>query len=113
MSDPRPANPRAAQTATRQSYESAWARYALAVAAVAAAAVLTAALRFTVSAQNARVIFPFFYVAVFVVVWYGGRGPSLLAVALSALVADIFFLPAGLLAPDLSGLNRRAHKCAV
>jgi PAS domain S-box-containing protein len=76
----------------------------LASAAVAAAALLTAALRITASAQNARIVFAFFYVAVFVAVWFGGRGPGLLSVALSVAVADIFFLPAGLLAPDLSGL---------
>jgi PAS domain S-box-containing protein len=104
MSDPRPASPHGPQMATRQRYESAWARYALAVAVVAAAALLTAALRLTTSAQNARIIFPFFYVAVFVAVWYGGRGPGLLTIALSLLVANAFFVSGALLAPDFSGL---------
>jgi PAS domain S-box-containing protein len=104
MPDPRTASPRAAQTATRRWDESAWVRYALAVAAVAAATLLTVALRSTSATSGTPIIFPFFYVAVFVAVWYEGRGPSLLAIALSVVVADTFFLPAGLLAPDLSGL---------
>jgi PAS domain S-box-containing protein len=104
MSDPRPQSPHGAQTINPRWNESAWASYALAVAAVAAAALLTAALRLAASAQNARVIFAFFYVAVFVAVWFGGRGPGLFSVALSVAVADLFFLPSGLLAPDLSGL---------
>jgi len=104
MPDPRTASPRAAQTATRRWDESAWMRYALAVAAVAAAALLTFALRSANATSGTPIIFPFFYVAVFVAVWYEGRGPSLLAIALSVVVADTFFLPAGLLAPDLSGL---------
>src|SRR5919199_2843359 len=104
MPDPRPASPRPEQNARPRLGESAWAGYGLAAAAVAAAALLTAALRSVPGAQGARVIFPFFYVAVFVAVWFGGRGPGLLSVALSVVVADLFFLPAGLFAPDLSGL---------
>jgi PAS domain S-box-containing protein len=65
---------------------------------------LTYALRLAANAQNARVIFAFFYLAVFIAVWFGGRGPALFSIALSLLVADLFFLPADLLAPDLSGL---------
>ncbi|PYS79076.1 MAG: hypothetical protein DMF66_04035, partial [Acidobacteria bacterium] len=76
----------------------------MAVASVASAALLTAALRLAASAQNARVLFAFFYVAVFVAVWFSGRGPGLFSVALSVAVADLFFLPSGLFAPDLSGL---------
>ncbi|HST51015.1 MAG TPA: PAS domain S-box protein [Pyrinomonadaceae bacterium] len=108
MSDLRTADPRAAHTATRRWNESAWARYALAVAAVAAAVFATAALRSATSGRSAPVIFPFFYVAVFVAVWFAGCGPSLLAIALSAIVADSLFLPAGLFAPDLSGLMPNA-----
>ncbi|HZT59742.1 MAG TPA: PAS domain-containing protein, partial [Pyrinomonadaceae bacterium] len=104
MPDPRTASPRAAQTATRRWNESAWARYALAVAAVAAAALLTFAVRPAAKASGTPIIFPFFYVAVFVAVWYAGRGPSLLAIALAVVIADSFFLPAGLFAPDLSGI---------
>lgn len=104
MPDPHPRSPHGAQTINQRWNESAWAGYALAFAAVAAAALLTAALRLASSALGARVIFAFFYVAVFVAVWFGGRGPGLLSVALSAALADLFFLPSGLLAPDLSGL---------
>jgi PAS domain S-box-containing protein len=104
MPDALPPAPRAEQNASRNRDESARARYAQAAAAVALAAGLTVALHLSASAQNARVVFAFFYLAVFVAVWFGGRGPALFALALSVLVADIFFLPAGLLAPDLSGL---------
>jgi PAS domain S-box-containing protein len=104
MPDALPPAPRAEQNASRRRDESAWARYAQAAAAVVLAAGLTVALRLSASAQNARVVFAFFYLAVFVAVWFGGRGPALFAVALSVLIADIFSPPAGLLAPDLSGL---------
>jgi PAS domain S-box-containing protein len=104
MSDALPPTPRAEQYASRNRDESAWSRYALAAASVAAAAGLTFALRLSSSAQGARVSFAFFYLAVFVAVWFGGRGPALFSVALSVAVADIFFLPAGLFAPDLSSL---------
>ncbi|MDT5159582.1 MAG: hypothetical protein QOH51_3939 [Acidobacteriota bacterium] len=101
MSDPRPP---VAQAANPSWNQSAWARYGLSVASVAASALLTYALRLAASAQNARVIFAFFYLAVFVAVWFGGRGPAFFSIALSLLVADLFFLPTDLLAPDLSGL---------
>jgi PAS domain S-box-containing protein len=104
MPDALPPAPRAEQNVSRNRDESAWTRYALAAAAVAAAAGLTVALRLSSSAQGARVSFAFFYLAVFVAVWFGGRGPALFSVALSLAVADTFFLPAGLFAPDLSGL---------
>ena len=104
MPDPRPRSPHGAQTINQRWNKSAWARYGLAVASVASAALLTAALRLAASAQNARVLFAFFYVAVFVAVWFSGRGPGLFSVALSVAVADLFFLPSGLFAPDLSGL---------
>jgi PAS domain S-box-containing protein len=104
MPDALPPAPRAEQNVSRNRDEPAWARYALAAAAVALASGLTVALRLSASAQNARVVFAFFYLAVFVAVWFGGRGPALFSIALSAAVADIFFLPAGLFAPDLSGL---------
>ena len=105
MSDPRPrSSPHDAQTTRRHWREAAWVPYALAAASVAAASALTVALRLAASAQNARVIFAFFYVAVFVAVWFGGRGPGLFAIALSVVIADIFFLNSSILAPDLSGL---------
>jgi PAS domain S-box-containing protein len=93
-----------AQTANRHWNDSAWARYGLAVISVATSMLLTYVLRLAASAQNARVIFAFFYLAVFVAVWFGGRGPAIFSIALSLLVADLFFLPADLLAPDFSGL---------
>src|SRR5437763_2866709 len=105
MSDPRPrSSPHDAQTTRRHWREAAWVPYALAAASVAAASALTVALRLAASAQNARVIFAFFYVAVFVAVWFGGRGPGLFAIALSVVIADIFFLTSSTLAPDFSGL---------
>ena len=104
MPDPRTASPRATQTATRRWDNSVWARYALAVAAVVVATLLTFAVRPATQGSGIPIIFPFFYVAVFVAVWYAGRGPSLLVIALSVVIADSFFLPAGLFAPDLSGL---------
>jgi PAS domain S-box-containing protein len=104
MPDPRTASPRATQAATRRWGNSAWERHALAVAAVVVATLLTFAVRPATQGSGIPIIFPFYYVAVFVAVWYAGRGPSLLAIALSVVIADSFFLPAGLFAPDLSGL---------
>jgi PAS domain S-box-containing protein len=104
MSDPRPPGPTGARPHERAWRERTWARYALAAAAVAACALLTYVLRLGFSAQNARVIFAFFYLAVFVSVWFGGRRPALFSVALSLAVADLLFLPTSLLAPDFSGL---------
>src|SRR2546423_15498586 len=100
MPDALPPTPRTEQHAGRTWDESPWARYGLAAASAAAAALLTAALRFTAGAQNARVVFAFFYVAVFVAVWFGGRGSGGFSGALSILVAELFFLPAGLLPAD-------------
>jgi PAS domain S-box-containing protein len=104
MPDALPPTPRAGRHASRTWDESPWARYGLATAAVAASSLLTAALRFAAGAQNGRVVFALFYLAVFFAVWFGGRGPGLFSVALSVVVGDIFFLPDRLLAPDLSGL---------
>jgi PAS domain S-box-containing protein len=104
MSDPHPANPPGRQTTKASWTESVWARYALAVVAVAVCTALTYTLRREVSAPSARVIFAFFYLAVFVSVWFGGRGPGLAAIALSVVVADTRFLPEGLFAPDRSGI---------
>jgi PAS domain S-box-containing protein len=104
MSDPRPLGPPDARSHERAWNETAWSRYALAAAAVAACALLTYVLRLGFSAQNARVIFAFFYLAVFISVWFGGRGPALFSIALSLVVADILFLPTELLNPDFSGV---------
>jgi PAS domain S-box-containing protein len=104
LSDPRPPGPTDGQTRGRGWREKPWAGYALAAAAVAVCALLTYLLRLGVSAQNARIVFAFFYLAVFVSVWFGGRGPALFSIALSVVVADAFFLTTPLLDPELSGI---------
>jgi PAS domain S-box-containing protein len=104
MADPRPLGPSDGRTRERSWNEIPPARYALAAASVAGCALLTYALRLGFSAQNARVIFAFFYLAVFVSVWFGGRGPALFSIALSLIAADLLFLPTELLAPDFSGV---------
>lgn len=104
MSDPRPLGPSDGQTHGRGWRDKPWAGYALAASSVAACALMTYALRLGVNAPAARVIFAFFYLAVFVSVWFGGRGPALFSIALSVVVADLFFLPTPLRNPDLSGV---------
>ena len=104
MSDPRPLGPPDARSPERVWRDAVWAGYVLAAAAVAACSLLTYALRLGFSAPNARVIFAFFYIAVFVSVWFGGRGPALFSIALSLAVADLLFLPTELLHPDFSGV---------
>ncbi len=71
------------------SSRSVSARYATAVAATAAAAVLTA-LTWPLCATAPRT---FFVVAVMVAAWIGGVGPSLLAIPISIVTADYFFVP--------------------
>src|SRR5215208_5227133 len=88
MPDPRP---QGAQSSNRHWSESAPARYALAVAA-AAAATLMFALYAASGIGRGSVPFIFYFVAVIVVALYGGRGPVLLSIALSALAANFFFL---------------------
>jgi PAS domain S-box-containing protein len=89
MPDPRPYG---AQSQNRHWSESAPARYALAVVAAAAATLLMFALYAATGLQRGSVPFIFYFVAVIVVALYAGRGPVLLAIALSALVANYFFL---------------------
>src|SRR4051794_8676768 len=89
MSDPRPLD---AQRSKQAWNELAPARYALSVAAVAAATLLMFALYAAGSLERGSVPFIFYFVAVIVVALYGGRGPVLLTIALSALAADYFFL---------------------
>ncbi|HYE14235.1 MAG TPA: PAS domain S-box protein [Pyrinomonadaceae bacterium] len=69
-----------------------WARYGLALASVAAATLLTFALKSLVGPEGVRIVFIFFFPAVLVTALYGGRAPALLALALSALVGNYFFL---------------------
>ena len=73
------------------------ARYALAFVATAVALVATLALR----RYGPTPSFLFFVPAVALAAWYGGRGPSALATALSLLLIDLnFFAPNGSLRID-------------
>src|SRR5829696_2367136 len=100
MPDPRP---RGAQSPRRHWSESAAARYALAVAAAAAATLAMFALYASSGIEHGSVPFIFYFVGVIVVALYGGRGPVLLYIALSALAANFFFLGTpGTLALDFS-----------
>jgi len=73
------------------------ARYALAVVATAVALVATLGLR----RYGPTPSFLFFVPAVALAAWYGGRGPSALATALSLLLIDLnFFAPNGSLSID-------------
>jgi PAS domain S-box-containing protein len=70
--------------------ESTFARYAVAVVAVFLAWSARTAL--TPLWGPTTPPFIFFYPAIVIAAWYGRRGPALLAVALSTLVADWFFI---------------------
>jgi PAS domain S-box-containing protein len=69
-----------------------WAFYAVAAGAVAAAALVTFALYTLAGVKWGSVPFAFFFAAVIVSARYGGRGPALLSILLSAAVADYFFI---------------------
>jgi C4-dicarboxylate-specific signal transduction histidine kinase len=62
-------------------------RYGLAVISVTAALVLTIAL------EQYTDITPLFYAAIVLSAWFGGMGPGLLAVVLSELAIDYYFVP--------------------
>ena len=62
-------------------------RYGLAVISVAVALVLTVFL------ERYTDITPLFYAAIVVSAWFGGMGPGLLAVVLSELAIDYYFVP--------------------
>jgi signal transduction histidine kinase len=80
-----------------KNLRSAAARYALALVATAVALAATLALR----RYGPTPSFLFFVPAVAVAAWYGGRGPSALATALSLLFIDLnFFAPDGSLSID-------------
>jgi PAS domain S-box-containing protein len=91
MSDPRPLG---THTQERSWSESAPALYALAVAAAAVATLLMFVLYAATGLERGSVPFIFYFVGVIVVALYGGRGPVLLYIALSALAANYFFLGA-------------------
>ena len=90
MSDPRPLG--TPQT-KRDWKESAPARYGLALASAAAATLSMFALYAVTGLERGSVPFIFYFVAVTVAALYGGRGPGLLCIALSALAAHFFFVP--------------------
>ena len=104
MSDPRPLGPADGHARGRDWNEKPWAGYALAAASVAVCALLTYLLRLGVTSQQARVVFAFFYIAVFISVWFGGGGAARFSIALSLVVADTLFLQGQLFAADLSGV---------
>ena len=80
-----------------KNLRSAAARYALALIATAVALAATLALR----RYGPTPSFLFFVPAVALASWYGGRGPSALATALSLLLIDLnFFAPNGSLSID-------------
>ncbi|HEV3467703.1 MAG TPA: PAS domain S-box protein [Pyrinomonadaceae bacterium] len=93
MPDPDFVTPHDAEREGGRAPDTAWGRYGLAVAAVAAAAVLTFALRGVLGWQSVRIVFIFFFPAVLLTALRAGRGPALLAIALSALAGNYFFLP--------------------
>jgi len=62
-------------------------RFGLAVVTVAVALLVTRAL------LEYTDITPLFYAAIVVSAWFGGRGPGLLAVVLSGLAIDYYFVP--------------------
>ena len=64
-------------------------RYALAVGATLIAFAVTYALK----REPPSPVFLFFILAVVVSVWYGGRGPSVVAIVLSLLLTKYFFRP--------------------
>jgi PAS domain S-box-containing protein len=102
MPDPRP---RGAQRSNHLWNESAAARYALAFAAAAAATLLMFALYAVSGLQRGTVPFIFYFCAVVFAAVYGGRGPGLLSILLSALAAHYFFIPPfGQLTFDLPAL---------
>ncbi|MHB9026346.1 MAG: PAS domain-containing protein [Armatimonadota bacterium] len=72
--------------------ESAGARYPYAVALIAPLVATAARLAF-LPALGAHAPYILFYPAVMLAALYGGLGPGLLATALSALLADYFWLP--------------------
>src|SRR5688500_15358522 len=90
MSDPRPPG---AQKSSRRWNESAPARYGLALASSAAATLLMFALYSLSGLARGSVPFIFYFIAVTVAALYGGRGPGLVTILLSALAAHYFFVP--------------------
>jgi len=102
MSDP---DPLGARSSERPWSESASARYGAALALVAAATILMFVLYGLSGLEPGNVPFVFYFGAVLVAALYGGRGPGLLVILLSALTVNYFFLGTpGSLALDFPGL---------
>ncbi len=90
MSDPRP---RATPQSKQDWSESAAARYGLALVSTAAATLLMFALYDLTGLERGSVPFSFYFIAVTATALYGGRGPGLLCILLSALAAHYLFVP--------------------
>jgi PAS domain S-box-containing protein len=106
MSDPRPP---ATQQSKQAWSESAAARYGLALVSAAAATLFMFALYDLTDLARGHIPFAFYFVAVIAVAVYVGRGPVLLTIALSALLANFFFLgPPYAFAFDFSDLLQTA-----
>ena len=93
MSDPERVTPHDSEHEGRARGGGAWAHYGLALAVVAAATLLTFAVRHLLGWDQVRLVFIFFFPAVLLTALRGGRGPALLAIPLSALSGNYFFLP--------------------
>jgi len=74
------------------SKRSWWQRYGVAIGVVAVGWLLREVL--TPAVGPSALPFIFFFPAVAIAAWYGGLGPGILAVAVSALIANFFFDPA-------------------
>ncbi|MBD0369739.1 MAG: PAS domain S-box protein [Pyrinomonadaceae bacterium] len=73
----------------REVKRSPFLRYAIAILLVAVATLITWSLQ----AEHARTPFAFYFIVVVAATIYGGRGPGLLAIALSAILSSYFILP--------------------
>ncbi len=84
---------------------SAFLRYS--VAAVSVAAALAIALLADTLLQGGSPIVSLLFCAIIITVWFGGRGPGLFAIAVSALIFDYYFLaPARTLAISFADMPR-------
>jgi PAS domain S-box-containing protein len=93
MPDPRPLTPPTAEPQGHAVESDAWGRYAWAFGTVVAATLLTFALRNALGWEHVRIVFIFSFPAVLLTAMRGGRGPAILAIALSAFIGNYIFLP--------------------
>jgi K+-sensing histidine kinase KdpD len=82
---------------------SVW-QYALAVVSVAVALAITDALEPYTTLRT-----PLFYIAIIASAWFGGMGPGLLALALSTLAVEYYFVPTAFV-PEL-GITADPSSC--